>query len=160
MKQHHHFISLTGLFSVAIMCVLLAGCASPVDRFKHNMSVQGLKPLTGSEITTAFAGNTMLGENQKHLYSRYFAVDGTAKGRAWESWGEESAIGVWHIDNEDLLCSKFQGDWAKSGERCSLVYHVTGNDYTHIIVKGTKSKSNPNGIYNYQIVSGDQSGVK
>ena len=160
MKQHHHFLSLRGLFAVAIMSSFLAGCASPVDKFKDNLDVQGLKPLSGSEITAAFAGNTMLGENSKHMFSRYHAVDGTAKGRAWGSWGEEAAIGVWHIDNEDLLCSKFEGDWAKSGERCSLVYYITGNDYTHIIIKGTKSKSNPNGIYNYQIVPGDQSGMK
>jgi hypothetical protein len=160
MKRHHHVISLTGLFSVAIMCAFLAGCASPLDKFKHNLDVQGLKPMTGSEMTTAFAGNTMVGENLKHMYSRYYAVDGTAKGRDWGSWGEESATGAWRINNDNLLCSKFEDDWAKNGERCSLVYHVTGNDYTHIIVTGTKPKSNPNGIYVYQIIPGDQSGVQ
>ncbi len=49
--------------------------------------------MTGSEIKVAFAGNTIPGENQKHMYSRYYAVDGTVKGRDWSSWGEESATG-------------------------------------------------------------------
>jgi len=160
MKQHHHFVSLAGLFTVATVCAFLAGCASSVDKFKHNLDVQGLRPMTGSEIKVAFAGNTMLGGNQKHMYSRYYAVDGTAKGRDWGSWGEESAIGVWRINTDNLLCSKFEGDWSKNGERCSLVYHVAGSDYTHIIVTGTKPKNNPNGIYVYQIVPGDQSSMK
>ncbi len=149
----------TGLAVISILIVIV-GCVQTVEEFQTDMAAKGVQSLTATEIKTAFIEHTMLGKHAKYDWARYLASDGIIKARVWGTWGEESSIGRWWINAEGMLCINNDNDKYKYGDRCSIVYPGQAkNEYTHIIAIGKKTKSVPDGIYNYKLVSGDQSGL-
>jgi len=155
------------LISFAVIsCLILAlgGCVSRFEQLQTDMAAKGIKPLTGTEIKDAFTNSSFHGFTRTSRGSVvefivYNAVDGTTKGRAWGSWGEDSDTGKWHINNQDQYCSEWFGKWAHDGVRCSVVYPGAGqNEYIEAIVSGKKSKGNPDGIYRFKLTAGDSTG--
>ncbi len=152
--------TITSLIIVFIL-LLLGGCVQTLEKFQTDMAAKGVQPLTVTELKTAFVEHTMLGNHPKYDWARYIASDGTIKSRAWGTWGEETSIGKWWINEEGMLCVNNDNDKYNYGDRCSIVYPGKSKDkYTHIIAIGKKTNSVPSGIYKYKVVPGDQSGVK
>ncbi len=150
-------LSTTSLAAIFIL-FMLGGCVQTLEKFQTDMAAKGIQPLTVTELKTAFIEHTMLGKHAKYDWSRYIASDGTTKSRVWGTWGEESSIGKWWINEEGMLCINNDNDKYKYGDRCSIVYPGKAkNEYTQIIAIGKKTKSVPKGIYNFKLVSGDQS---
>ncbi len=140
--------------------ITIFGCVQTVEKFKTDMAAKEIQPLTVAEIKLAFTEHTMLGKHSKYDWSRYLASDGIVKSRVWGGWGEELATGRWWTNKKGMLCINLDNDKYKYGDRCSIVYPgKQKNQYTHIIAIGKKSKSVPDGIYNYRLVPGNQSGL-
>ncbi len=149
-------------FIIAVFTfALLFGCVSRFEQLQTDMAAKGIKPLTGTEIKDAFTessfhGFTRTARGSVVEYTVYNAVDGTTKGRAWGSWGEDSDKGKWYINNLDQYCTEWFGKWAHDGVRCAVVYPgIDQNEYIEAIVSGKKSKGNPDGIYRFKLTAGD-----
>ena len=148
-----------------ISFLLLGGCVqtTPYQKYNQEMMANGTKFLTDDEIKSVFTGNTEIGENKKknYNYADFFAPDGTLKSRTWGKGFEESEPGKWSINDQSMLCMEFEGRWAGSGEQCFYIYRGNSeNAYISALSIGKPTKSTPSGIYEFEVVSGNQSGVK
>lgn len=157
-RDLNHFFMLILGFSL----ILLVGCvASGVDKLKTDMAAKGIAPLSASELKATFSDVTGTGHKDDWNYSRYTGPDGSVKIRLWGSNFERQDTGEWRVTDDGLMCIKYHGHFAKSGERCNIVYPGNSeNEFITAIVSGKKSRRNPSGMLTHALTPGDSSGVQ
>ena len=113
-----------GLVRIVFLAVaLVAGVMSAAVRAQDN------QPLTGPEIRTLIAGNTVKGP----YYTEFFDADGSVRGI---EQGQKYA-GKWRIDS-DRLCVDFPDhDYTN----CAWVARQSGNDYAFMDGQFTNTRT-------------------
>jgi hypothetical protein len=104
---------------------------------------------TKDQVLAIYTGNTHYIKSPTNEWAAFFKPDGSARGRAWWSGGEEFGNGKWHVTDGGSVCIGWDNKhWAKGNENCWDVYangdtlkvvHVSGdgaNDATVIVKKG------------------------
>lgn len=132
--------------------IVLAGCVSRFERLQTDMAARGVAQLTGSEIVAIFKDKTVQGSTSKFQYTRTTAAGGTARGRAWGTWGEEvDNNGKWYVNDQNQYCMEWFGKWA-NGEHCSIIYPgKSPGHFVEAVISGNKMKAVPDGIYRYRL---------
>lgn len=125
-----------------LFLLLISGCATIPD---------GVEPLTAVEVRSIFSGNSVYIKGQQFEYSAYLNADGTYKGKAWGSWGEDPSRGTWKITDEGLICYKSSLNNTKN---CRKMYPDPKNEKAYIGVNVSgKAKTK---IVTYNIFPGNK----
>ena len=139
--------------------LLLGGCVSGLESLQTEMAEKDIATLEASEAQSLYSGSTSYLKHRTYEFLGYRAEDGSMKGIAWGSWGEERDTGTWMVNDDGQLCSEWDGVWA-NGIRCFVTYPSDEeNQFVQAIVSGNKSDSTPSGIYKVTITPGDSSGI-
>ena len=113
------------LHSTILMALLATGCAQQATQ--HQAMPSGTK-LTGEEIKSAFAGNTLIGSNpQGATFVGYYGSDGTVRVKGKGAKGQE------FVDNGTVryttegFCTKF--DKIRDGKEACFTAYRDGSTY-------------------------------
>ena len=113
-----------GLVRSVIFAVVLTAAGAPAA-----VRAQDNQPLTGPEIRTLIAGNTVKGP----YYTEYFAADGSIRGVE----KGEKYTGKWRIDS-DRLCVDFPDHGYTN---CAWIARQSGNDYAFMDGQFTNTRT-------------------
>lgn len=141
-----------GLVFLGLTQLGLVGCATVPDKSE-------LQRLNGQELRNVLVGNTFTRRTDYGRWATYYRDGSSGVGRAWGTWGSETAAASYSISGDGELCETYSGDyeWSKpEHEYCMVAYTDSKGQYYMENTKDTWEPARVGDMHSFEIKSGDE----